>query len=308
MKPEALLSIIAHKLDEHSLPRAQIVGINGVDTAGKTRFAQDFVVFLRAQGRDVVLIHGDDFHNPRAIRRQGTDPVRGYIDHAFNLPLLERELLAPARRGEVMDKTLALIDLDTDTPTAFRRYTIRHDTIVLVEGVLLFRPPIDAYFDLRIFLHILFDEVLRRAAARDVPNYGDDYLERYEFRYIPAQKWYLETYRPQQRSDFVIDNTDYANPHIIRQTSEGCAIIKSADVARRLAGRFVADKISYLLRAGEPTLDCPYWRVPICFALPTTGLLGIVGTVNVDVETGTIVITPEQIMTIKQSAESLAKE
>jgi phosphoglycolate phosphatase len=230
MKPEALFSIIAHRLDEHSLPRAQIIGINGVDTAGKTCFAQDFAAFLRAQGRDVALIHGDDFHNPRAIRRQGTDPVRGYIDHAFNLPLLERELLAPARRGEVLDKTFALIDLDADTPTAIRRYTIHRDTVVLVEGVLLFRPPIDAYFDLRIFLHIPFDEVLRRAAARDIPRYGDDYLERYKFRYIPAQQWYLETHRPYERSDFVINNTDYENPHIIRLTSGGCAIMGLANV------------------------------------------------------------------------------
>ncbi|MEJ5308333.1 MAG: hypothetical protein WHX52_01055 [Anaerolineae bacterium] len=96
---------------------------------------------------------------------------------------------------------------------------------MLVEGVLLFRPPIDAYFDLRLFLHIPFDEVLRRATARDVPHCGDDYLERYKFRYIPVQQWYLETHRPAERSDVVIDNTDYANPHIIRQSSAGCAIM-----------------------------------------------------------------------------------
>lgn len=215
MKPEALFLLIAHKLDEHPLPRARIVGINGVDTAGKTRFAQDFAAFLRAQGRDVALIHGDDFHNPRAIRRQGDDPVRGYIEHAFNLSLLERELLAPIQRGEAFDKTLALIDLDADTPTAIRRYTVRRETIVLVEGVLLFRPPIDAYFDLRLFLHIPFDEVLRRAAARDVPHYGDDYLERYQVRYIPAQQCYLETYRPAERSDFVVDNTKVGFPRLL---------------------------------------------------------------------------------------------
>ena len=216
MKPEVLFSTIALELDEHPLSRARIVGINGVDTAGKTRFAQDFAAFLQVQGRDVALVHGDDFHNPRAVRRQGDDPVRGYIDHAFNLPFLERELLAPIRRGETFDKTLALLDLDADTPTAIRRYTVRRDTIVLVEGVLLFRPPIDVYFDLRIFLHIPFDEVLRRAAARDVPHYGDDYLERYKFRYIPVQQWYLETHQPHIRSDFVVDNTDYENPDIIR--------------------------------------------------------------------------------------------
>ena len=229
MKPETLFSIIANKLDEQPLPRARIVGINGVDTSGKTCFARDLAGFLRGRGYDVALIYGDDFHNPRAIRSQDADMVRGYINHAFNLPLLERELLAPTRRGEAIDKTLTLLDLDADTPTNVRHYIIRRNTIVLVEGVLLYRPPIDAYFDLRIFLHVPFEEVLRRAAARDVPRYGPDYLERYKIRYIPAQQWYLKTYHPYERSDFVIDNTDYAHPHIVHQTSEGCAIMESAN-------------------------------------------------------------------------------
>ncbi len=194
---------------------ARVVGINGVDTSGKTVFAQALAEFIAARGQPVTLIHGDDFHHPRAIRNQDADPVRGYIAHAFNLPLLEAELLAPARRGELVDKTLTLLDLDCDTFTLTRRYVIRPDTVVLVEGVLLFRPSIDAYFDLRIFLHVPFDEVLRRVALRDVPRYGPSIVERYHTRYIPAQQWYLETYRPKERSDFVVDNTDYQNPIVM---------------------------------------------------------------------------------------------
>lgn len=192
--------------------RARLVGLNGVDTSGKTVFADALAEFLTARGQPVTLIHGDDFHYPRARRSQDADLVRGYIAHAFNLPLLEAELLSPARRGEPVDKTLTLLDLDSDTFTLTRRYVIRPTTIVLVEGVLLFRPPIDAYFDLRIFLHVPFDEVLRRVAVRDVPRYGPGIVERYHTRYIPAQQWYLETHHPKERSDFLVDNTDYQNP------------------------------------------------------------------------------------------------
>lgn len=63
----------------------------------------------------------------------------------------------------------------------------------------------------------------------------------------------------------------------------------SAEVARRLAGRFVANEIGYLLRCGDPKLvvsERLYWRVPIILALPTTGPIGTVGTIDVDVETG----------------------
>ncbi|MBN2007431.1 MAG: hypothetical protein JXA21_29065 [Anaerolineae bacterium] len=211
MQRHRLFALIIEAIRELDNSRARIVGINGVDTSGKTQFANALAQYLAAQGRHVALIHGDDFHNPRAIRSQG-DPVRGYIAHAFNLAPIKDELLAPARRGAVVDKTLTLLDLDRDTFSKTQRYVIRPDTIVLVEGVLLFRPPLDDAFDLRLFLHVPFEEVLRRVELRDVPRYGPGIVERYHQRYIPAQQWYLETYRPRQRADFVIDNSDWQNP------------------------------------------------------------------------------------------------
>ena len=83
----------------------------------------------------------------------------------------------------------------------------------------------------------------------------------------------------------------------------------SAAVARRIVGRFVADEISYLLRAGEPALvasDRMRWRVPVVLALPSTGQVGEVGYLEVDVETGQLSATPEQVSAIDQHAQDLA--
>lgn len=83
----------------------------------------------------------------------------------------------------------------------------------------------------------------------------------------------------------------------------------SAEVSRRLVGRFVADEIGYLLRADMPTLvlaEKICWRVPIILALPHTGPIGTVGTIDVDVETGQRLITPNQILQITTHAETLA--
>ncbi len=68
----------------------------------------------------------------------------------------------------------------------------------------------------------------------------------------------------------------------------------SASAARRMVGRFLADEIGYLLRAGEPTLvvaEHICWRVPALLAFPETGPVGTVGTVDVDVQTGQLYIT-----------------
>lgn len=83
-----------------------------------------------------------------------------------------------------------------------------------MEGVLLFRDPLNQYIDYRIYIHIDFDEVLRRAEIRDVPKYGVEFLQKYEDKYIPIQKMYLEKYDPLHKSDVVIDNKNYFYPHI----------------------------------------------------------------------------------------------
>ena len=83
----------------------------------------------------------------------------------------------------------------------------------------------------------------------------------------------------------------------------------SARAAQRIVGRFVADEIGYLLRSGDPTLvvsERISWRVPIVLAFPTTGPVGTVGTLDVDVETGQLLVDPEQIVEITRHARDLA--
>lgn len=82
----------------------------------------------------------------------------------------------------------------------------------------------------------------------------------------------------------------------------------SAQAAQRLARRFAADEISYLLRVGEPTLvagERIAWRIPIVLALPSHGPVGQVGMIDVDVEHGRIQVTADQIEQIRLRAQEL---
>ena len=82
----------------------------------------------------------------------------------------------------------------------------------------------------------------------------------------------------------------------------------SAQAAQRIARRFVADEISYMLRVGDPTLvagERILWRVPIILALPTYGSVGQVGAVDVDVESGRLQLTSEQIELMRARAQEL---
>lgn len=215
MTPAEIHGITADSLSAITIGRAVIVGVNGVDTAGKTRFAWDLAQYLIERGQATQIVHLDDFHNPKEIRAQGVNEIDAYIHNAFNLELLTTALLAPVHAGGSVEKTLSLLDLEMDNMTNQRQYTITPDTIVIIEGVLLFRPQLDTFFDYRIFLDIDFHEVIRRAAGRDKNRFDENVAERYRRKYIPIQKWYLKTHRPRQKADLLIDNTDWTAPALI---------------------------------------------------------------------------------------------
>jgi hypothetical protein len=79
--------------------------------------------------------------------------------------------------------------------------------------------------------------------------------------------------------------------------------------ARQKVTGFVADEISTNMHAAEPTLvvgERICWRVPVILSMPLSGDQGEVGTVDVDVETGQLQITPKLIQEIEHRAEYLA--
>ncbi len=82
----------------------------------------------------------------------------------------------------------------------------------------------------------------------------------------------------------------------------------SAFTARQKINNFVLNEISYMMHAGEPSLvvaDRIYWRVPVILSLTSHGDVGEVGQLDVDVETGQIQVTSQQIAEMEARAESL---
>jgi len=195
----------------------RVIGINGVDTSGKTVFTENLALYLSNNGIKNEIIHIDDFHNPLEIRSQGENEIDAYYYNAFNYRQIIDEILEPLRKNGSVYKEILCLNIDTNKYENKRCYRINSETVLLIEGVMLFRPPVSEYLDGRIFLHIDFDEVLKRAYSRDVPKYGESFMEKYKNKYIPAQKRYLEEYEPVKNCDIVVDNTDYLNPRIIKK-------------------------------------------------------------------------------------------
>lgn len=83
----------------------------------------------------------------------------------------------------------------------------------------------------------------------------------------------------------------------------------SAYAAKQKVNGFVLSEISYMMHAGDPTLvvdEQICWRVPIILSLTSRGDVGEVGTIDVDVETGQLHVTPHLIAEINRRAQGLA--
>jgi len=83
----------------------------------------------------------------------------------------------------------------------------------------------------------------------------------------------------------------------------------SAAEARRKVSRYVHREVSYLMHGEPPDLmvaERVYWRVPVSFAYPSHGVLGTIGYIEVDVETGLLNLQPQNITEMKRYAQNLA--
>lgn len=189
-----------------------IIGITGPDASGKSAFASDLAHYFQERRHPCQLVRLDDFHQPVRIRRMDDSP-EGYLRNGFDLVGLHA-FLTQSIHTFGSHECLGL-DLETDSFVKPIRVETRRDTMWIVEGVALFRRPLDELFQYRVVLDISFEEVLRRAKQRDVPRYGQPILERYGSRYIPAQKLFMSRYLRHISCDMIVDNEDWENPRLV---------------------------------------------------------------------------------------------
>jgi uridine kinase len=209
-----LIPIFDRILDEvfkkKAKEKAFVIGINGIDGAGKTKFAESLEAYLNTKGYQTQLIQLDDFHNPKAIRYAGKNQADNYYNKSFNINLVVEKLLAPLRRNSAFSTRLTLLDWRTDKYDIEREFSFNQNTIVIFEGVFLFRKELSPYIDYKVFLDIPFEESKRRAIIRD----SEADVKKYDDKYLPAQVKYLGKYPTAKVADMIIDNTDWEYPRI----------------------------------------------------------------------------------------------
>ncbi len=190
------------------------VGVDGVDGAGKTCFADELAGALRSLGRPVVRVQVDDFHQVRRIRyRRGRTSPAGFWLDSYDYPRLWAEVLTPLGPGGSRWYRPAGHDLRSDRVLHPPLAQAAPGAVLVLDGIFLHRDELAGAWDLSVFLDVGFAETARRMARRDGVEPAAD--QPIPARYLQAQRHYLHHCRPWERADVVIDNAVLASPVLV---------------------------------------------------------------------------------------------
>jgi uridine kinase len=212
---ELVKQIVARKKQNKPLR----VGIDGRGAAGKSNLADALGSALGGTGLNVLRPSVDGFHHPRERRyRKGEFSAAGYYEDAYNYQAVIEYLLEPLS-GDVFPVLCRQVahNWRTDMPETAPPIPVDANSVLLFDGLFLFRRELNTYWDLRILLDIDYTTSLLRALERDKGLLGEEELVRkkYEVRYEPAWMMYVDQERPQSKADIIVDNRDFMNPKIL---------------------------------------------------------------------------------------------
>jgi uridine kinase len=200
-------------------PHPVRVAVDGCSAAGKTTLADELAQVLRGRtGRAVIRVGIDHFKRAVELRTgypKGS-PESYYLDSWDNAAIRDR-LLVPLGPGGDRRYRTAVMDLPARAAIDAPVQVAPEDAVLLADGAFLQRPELDRYWDLRIYVDVSFDEVLRRGIARDQQWMGSagQAEHRYRTKYIPGERRYVDEVRPCERAELVVGNDDPVKPSLL---------------------------------------------------------------------------------------------
>lgn len=192
-----------------------LVGVDGVDGAGKTTFANELAVLLRESGFDVIRISMDHYLNPQTKRyAQGRSSAKGYFEDSYDYVRFSDEVLEPLGHDGSGRYRTAAYDLDSESEVKSPWRVAPDHVVVIIDGMFIHRDELCSskkkkIWDLSVWLEVPFEESFLRMAGRDQKLPPDPEDPR-NARYYQGQLLYLQSCDPAHRADLVVEN---AAPH-----------------------------------------------------------------------------------------------
>ena len=195
------------------------VAIDGLTASGKTSLGHELAQRLARRGRPVLRASLDDFKRPWSERHL-YDRVsgEGYYRNAFDRDAACKLLLDPSAPTAGGVVSLCSIDPITQLDHSAITTVMPANGVLVVDGVFAFRPEINAYWDLRVWVEIDAELSVRRGIERDAEMDGnaDEAEALHRKRYLAGELLYMNEVDPRSFVDVIVDNTHFDRPHLVR--------------------------------------------------------------------------------------------
>ena len=122
-----------------------ILGVDGVDGAGKTVFADGLAQVFAEDGSTVFRSSIDGFHRPRSERyARGRKSPEGFYRDSYDYATFRRVLIDPFREGWQTAATIGFqleaFDVARDAAVESAWVAAPRDAVLIVDGIFLHRP------------------------------------------------------------------------------------------------------------------------------------------------------------------------
>jgi len=111
-------------------------------------------------------------------------------------------------------------DFVEETASDYRKHAYDYEdvSVVLVEGIFLFKPQYRKYFDLTIWVDCSFPTALARAIDRAQEGLSPaNTIAAYDTIYFPAQRIHLAQDKPRAHADLIFENDTYTKKSVLNR-------------------------------------------------------------------------------------------
>ena len=195
--------------------RSLLVGVSGIDGCGKGYFATQLRAHLALHGVIPAILNVDGWLNLPHKRFDQNAPAVNFYENAIRLDQFFGHLVLPLRDRRSVH---LVADFVEETATDYRKHSYDYEdvSVVLVEGIFLFKPQYRKYFDLAIWIDCSFPTALARAIDRAQEGLSPaNTIAAYETIYFPAQRIHLAQDKPRENADLIFENDIYAKQPVL---------------------------------------------------------------------------------------------
>jgi uridine kinase len=206
---DQVISRIVQQRSVVAAGRSLLVGISGIDGCGKGHVTKQIEARLAGNAIATANINVDGWLNLPDQRFSKTDPGPHFYRNAIRFSEMFSSLVLPLRDHRCAE---IVADVAGESAAYFhkRPYAFKDVSVILLEGIFLFKSEFRSFFDLAIWVDCSFPTALARALQRRQERLSPAAtIDAYETIYFPAQRIHLDRDDPRSGADLIFNNDPY---------------------------------------------------------------------------------------------------